>query len=309
MTIQKIFADVKSGRKKKIILDCDAGNEMDDQYAIAYALGCENVEVLSINATLFLNTAKVPDFEAGMKKSYYEIERVLEHTGRTDLPLYYGCPTPIITEPELRGVDSEAVQNIIKTAHAADETIYVVATGAVTNVVSALLIDPSIKDKICVLWVGSNCITAGGAGEFNLAQDFAAGQYLYNCGVDLIIAPACGPKGEGTQELMGYTATLNEAFKGDSAANVFFRETLPAECDPAYTENPAEWWHIFWDVAGVSILDIPDTCELEIINAPRIRGDGSYALDEPRHSIVYMHRLDPKPILDRCFECINKVIK
>ncbi|MBS5726136.1 MAG: hypothetical protein KHW59_10245, partial [Clostridiales bacterium] len=34
MTIEQILADIKSGRRKKVILDTDAYNEIDDQYAI-----------------------------------------------------------------------------------------------------------------------------------------------------------------------------------------------------------------------------------------------------------------------------------
>lgn len=36
MNIVDILRDIKSGRKKKVILDTDAYNEADDQYALAY---------------------------------------------------------------------------------------------------------------------------------------------------------------------------------------------------------------------------------------------------------------------------------
>ena len=35
MTLEQIIADIKSDRVKKVIFDADAGNEIDDQYAIA----------------------------------------------------------------------------------------------------------------------------------------------------------------------------------------------------------------------------------------------------------------------------------
>ena len=66
MTIHEVLADVKSDRVKKVIMDCDAGNEIDDQYAIAYALGCDKLDVLGINAVLFFNAAMVHSFEEGM---------------------------------------------------------------------------------------------------------------------------------------------------------------------------------------------------------------------------------------------------
>ena len=55
--MQKILDQIKSAKPKKIILDTDAYNEIDDQFAIAYAMRCpETVEILSINAAPFLNS-------------------------------------------------------------------------------------------------------------------------------------------------------------------------------------------------------------------------------------------------------------
>ena len=36
--IEEILFDLKSDRKKKVILDTDAYNEIDDQFAIAYTV-------------------------------------------------------------------------------------------------------------------------------------------------------------------------------------------------------------------------------------------------------------------------------
>lgn len=38
LTIEEVLEDIKSDRVKKVIFDADAGNEIDDQYALAYAL-------------------------------------------------------------------------------------------------------------------------------------------------------------------------------------------------------------------------------------------------------------------------------
>ena len=55
--MQYILDAIKSKDRKKIILDTDAYNEVDDQFAIAYAmLAPETIELLSINAAPFLNS-------------------------------------------------------------------------------------------------------------------------------------------------------------------------------------------------------------------------------------------------------------
>lgn len=313
MTIHEVLADVKSDRVKKIIMDCDAGNEIDDQYAIAYALGCDKLDVIGISAVQFFNEALVPSIEAGMMESYNEILRVVKYVGCEDVPVLKGCAARVDSpdhddpHPEIYPVDSEAVDFIIKAAHESDEIVYVIATGAVTNVVSAVAKDPTIKDKICVIWVGANCLELGAGGEFNFHQDFTGGRYLLNCGVNLILAPAVGHEGHGTQVLREGREFLMKNFPADDAANTYFRE-LPAEHDGEYNEKPDEWSHVFWDIGGPAILDCTEYAELSIITAPRIRGDGSYALGEDRHEIIYMEKLTPAPILDRAMDCIKKLI-
>ena len=55
MTLNEILEDLRSDRVKKVIMDCDAYNDIDDQYAIAFALGSDKMDVLGVNAVLFNN--------------------------------------------------------------------------------------------------------------------------------------------------------------------------------------------------------------------------------------------------------------
>ena len=82
MTLEQILDDLKSPRIKQVIMDSDTYNEMDDQYAIAYALGSEKIDVISINAAPFEND-RSESFADGMEKSYREIDRVLNVTHRS----------------------------------------------------------------------------------------------------------------------------------------------------------------------------------------------------------------------------------
>ena len=112
MTPEKILEDIYSKRVKKVIVDSDTYNEMDDQYAIAYAIASDKMEVLALNAAPFHND-RSRDFGDGMEKSYEEILRVLEHIGKTgQYPVFKGSRTRISDDPELRPVDSPAARNI-----------------------------------------------------------------------------------------------------------------------------------------------------------------------------------------------------
>ena len=55
MTPEQILADIRTDRVKKVIVDTDTFNEMDDQYAVAYAVASPKMDVLAINAAPFHN--------------------------------------------------------------------------------------------------------------------------------------------------------------------------------------------------------------------------------------------------------------
>ncbi len=304
MNLNEILADLKSNRVKKVIMDCDAYNDIDDQYAIAFAIASERMKVVAANGVLF-NNYRCNGFADGMKRSYDEIVKELKLLGRDrEIPAYLGCDTPLHHVDDGVWVDSPAVQAIIKCAHESDEIVYVIATGAATNVSCAIMADPTIKDNICVIWVGCNTVDFDGpASDFNVAQDPVAGRYLLNCGVNLVLLPAMGPDNKGTQTLIANQDTI-KAIDGDSRAAVFFREDLPELAYP----GQKEWFHHFWDVAGPGLVHRPEAFCLSIIKAPRMRGDDVWAFDDGRHDIIYMDRLDNVQVMQDTYDLINKLV-
>ena len=306
MNPNEIIADLRSDRIKKVIFDSDTFNEMDDQYAIAYALGCDKMEVVAINAALFFN-GRCSGFADGMEKSYEEIGRVLKVCHRDGMvETFRGCPSPISEKGEFVPVDSPASRNIIKVANESDELVYILTTGACTNVSSAIMMDPSIKDKICVIWLGGNCLEFGFTEEFNLKQDYMAGQYLLDCGVNLVLLPAVGKEDHGTQQLLATDEDLAH-IKGDSDACVFFRDTLPDEFRAETLANAGRFIRIIWDIAAPAAISVPDAFDFSVIPSPIFGDDKQYAFDDSRHKIIYMERLRPPMIFKDAFGCISKL--
>lgn len=321
MTLEQIIADIKSDRVKKVIFDADAGNEIDDQYAIAYALSCENIKVLSMSGAHFKNEALVPNRYEGMMESWREIIRVEKLLGIDDVPVYKGCTDALKVAvdgsiPEVIPEDCEAVDNIIKTADEADELIYIMVTGTATNISSAIAKAPRIKDKICVIWLGGNCLDDGCANEYNYGQDPAAGKYLFTCGVPLVWLPAMSPdKSKGTQCLVEDRVFLEKGFPRLDPASNYFRIDLPMEHDPEYYPTDTnytgvgKWWHIYWDVAAPAILHTPENAEFQIVDVPRIKGDDNYAFGEGNTKAIYVEKYNAAPILKNMIDGINSLIK
>ena len=171
-----------------VVLDTDTFNDIDDQFAVVYAMLAKNhVALQAIYAAPFHNLRSSSP-EDGMRKSLEEIERLLQRLG--DRPSGGVLPgsTRWLTGsagPEV----SPAATDLIERALAASPPLYVLACGAITNVASALQIEPAIADKIVVVWVTGNPQSHPNAADFNIKQDPDAARFLFDCGVPLVHIP------------------------------------------------------------------------------------------------------------------------
>ena len=88
---------------------------------------------------------------------------------------------PSETEPAV----SDAAKDLAERAmeYSEEHPLYVVAIAAITNVASALLLNPEIKNRIVLVWLGGNSIHWPNNREFNLYQDVAAARIVFGCGV------------------------------------------------------------------------------------------------------------------------------
>lgn len=155
-----------------MVLDTDAYNEIDYQFALVYALlSKRKISLEAIYAAPFHNE-RSSDPGDGMEKSYHEIQRVLNILKVPDHGLVFRGSTSWLPDT-LSPVESAARDDLIQRARSQpdDRPLYVMAIGAITNVVSAILAAPDIREKIVVLWVGGHPLYWPTAHEFNLHQD------------------------------------------------------------------------------------------------------------------------------------------
>lgn len=172
---------IPSEGKLNIFLDTDTYNEIDDQFAILYAmLSPERLCLKGISAALFFNDRSASPAD-GMEKSYREILKIMDFLGKDPEGFVFrGCTEPLADEEVPR--ESLACDAIIAEAMKASETdpLYVVGIGACTNIASAILKAPEIIRRITVVWLGGNTFDWPDNKEFNLSQDSLAGKVLFD---------------------------------------------------------------------------------------------------------------------------------
>ncbi|MBN1536700.1 MAG: nucleoside hydrolase [Anaerolineales bacterium] len=182
---------------QKIILDCDNTlglpfKEIDDGLALLYLLGRPDIEILGVT-TVFGN--------GSMAQSYTQTRQLLRIYGRQDIPVYKGA--------EKAGeISSEAAHFLVETCAAHPGEISLVATGPITNLFSAVKLDPqffaNLQQVICMggylepLRIGWRNVA-----ELNFSADAQASWMMLNspCALTVMSAQLCLQASFGWRDL------------------------------------------------------------------------------------------------------------
>ena len=271
-----------------MVLDTDAYNEIDDQYAIAYAIAAEKLNLKALYAAPFYNALSTGPAD-GMEQSYQEILKLLQLMGR-EMPVFRGSDA-FMTD-EKTPVDSPAVHDLVERAmqYTWENPLYVVAIGAITNIASALLVKPEIADRIVVVWLGGHTLDWPHNAEFNLKQDVAAARVVYNSGAPLVLLPCLGV-------VHAFSTTepeLTHWLRGKSALCDYLVDHT-VEAANAYAKGKV-WSRPIWDVTAIGwLLNDGDRFMLDkLVHTPIPEYDNHYAEDfrRPLCRMVYYIKRD-----------------
>lgn len=179
--------------RRRLVIDADTANEIDDLYAIVRALKEPSFEITALSSAQW-HTRLSPANSVELSQRINE--DLLRLMGRQDLPAPVGAEM-IMGQPwggdEPR--DSPAARMMIREAlNQSSEPLTIVCIGAVTNLASALKLNPQIVPKVrCYSMAAHYDATTGvwNKDEFNVRNDLNAFNYLLNLdGLELHIMPA-----------------------------------------------------------------------------------------------------------------------
>ena len=175
--------------KADAVLDTDTFNEIDDQFALAFAaLSPDALNLKAVLAAPFHNNRSSGPAD-GMEKSYEEILNVLKLLDKPADDFVFHGSTSFLKDAGTP-VESDAAHRIIELAREAKaqgRVLYILAIAAITNVASALLMAPDIIDSVVVVWLGGHAFHTVPNTEFNLHQDIPASQVMFESGVPLML--------------------------------------------------------------------------------------------------------------------------
>ncbi len=295
-----------------VLFDTDANNELDDQHALAYLLfngEIFDVRGVTVNAT----------FNGGeIQEHYKEAERIMQLCGVNDkIPLFAGANAGFedirdsINEQEYDGKD--AVEFIIEEARKnRDQKLVLLPVGKLTNVALALEKAPDIKDKVRIVWLGSNYPEPG---EYNQINDIPSLNYILDqevtfemvtvrygkpSGSDAVKAtlddieknmPGVGPTSDPVTGRHGNTFT---SF-GDYSVDLFRNTKM-------YGNPPSR---ALFDMVAVAIVKEPLWGEGNTISAPYLEGEKWVERPGNSYEILIWENFDRKAILKDFYDIMR----
>ncbi len=284
-------------RPVRMVLDTDTYNEIDDQFAVVYALISPELDVQAVYAAPFHNNRSSGPGE-GMEKSYEEILRILSRLGKDPDRFALKGSTKYLTDlrnPEKSPATTDLIQRAKKSSP--KDPLYVVAVGAITNVSNAILLDPSIIPNIVVVWLGGNGHHWPHQREFNFRQDLNASRVIFDSGVPFVQLPC-------TPVVTHFTTTVPEMERyvaGRGAIGDYLLEIFKD-----YRKDHFGWSKVLWDMTAVAWLINHRWLPSELVHSPIVTDNYTFSVDRSRHLIRVVYFVQRDPIFRDFFTKLEK---
>ena len=286
-------------QRRRTIIDTDAKNEADDQYAIVHALLSPTIDVRGLVAAHF-GRERSPH---SMADSRAEIDLLLGLMGREgDVRVANGAPGGLVDEST--PIDSDGAQLIIAESKLAStgDPLFVAFLGPLTDMASAILIDPDIVHRtVVVIWIGGQGYGVDPAYpgiEFNLRNDISAANVVFDSGITVWQVPA----NVYVAVSVSY-AELEEKIGGTSKLADYLISQL-IEWNAEWSREPIESRSL-GDSPAISLILFPRGGTFRTIPAPRFGREGHY-IPGSGHPIKVCQSVDVRFLLEDMFAKIRK---
>ncbi|PPU20839.1 nucleoside hydrolase [Xanthomonas arboricola] len=179
-------------KKIPLLIDTDPG--VDDALALLMAFNDTRHDVVGLT---------IAAGNVGLEHTVRNALKVCEIAGRDDVPVYAGCPQPLlhpsVDAAHVHGIDGfgdvglapakrqaeteHAALAILRLSHEYAGELLLVALGPLTNLALALTLDPTLPQRVARLVVMGGALTGHGnitaAAEFNIGFDPEAAHIVF----------------------------------------------------------------------------------------------------------------------------------
>lgn len=285
--------DLDYANPLRVIINTDAKNEADDQYAIVHGLLSPSLDVRGLIAAHFGARRST----RSMEESREEIDLLLKLAGLAgSTRVENGAPfaLPDAGTP----VDSPGARLIIEEAMREDAgPLYVAFLGPLTDMASALLLEPAIEDRdVTVVWIGGAPYEGfhhpNARREFNLSNDLVAANLVFGSRLKLWQVPM------STYRLVAVSyAELYENVRPCGELGRYLVDQL-VEFNAEHPQDGRTMEHrALGDSPAIGVMLAPHAGWWSERPAPGFRFDGSYDFSVEGRPIRVYHSVDTRFIM------------
>ena len=275
--------------KGPVIIDADTANEVDDLFALVCAFAEPSWNIIALNATQW--QASQSAVEHTMEASHKLNKVLTAYVKKTDqIKLLRGGFRRMYDWGD-KAQHSAATYEIIKQAHAQKkegQKLSIIALGALTNVASALFIDPDIGDAIELYWLGSTYDFDNKTSkllDYNSVMDVQAVEILLTSQVAMHIMPV-----NVVQQMKFSFSETQKKLEGKHPMADFLLQTWFNHHDGGRYER------VLWDVALIAAISEPELAQQIAVKT------------FDNHNIKVYNHIDEQKIIDFTYKKVLDLI-
>ncbi len=288
--------DVPDQKKVRMLVYTDCKNEADDQFALAHHVMTPKFIVKGIIAGHFNGNPQEYGDGHTAAASLAEVHKVLKLMDVDDgYEAVSGSEYPLVDE--MTPQDSEGARMIIREAMREDpHPLFIACQGAITDLASAILLEPKICSRMTAIWIGGGTYP-NGCQEFNLAQDIAAANVVMKSTMPVWQIPITVYKQMSVTlaELQANVYPCGEIGRYLVEQMVDFNNR---KADDAHWPHGEIWGLGDSPTIGVLLEESEKDDIYDMIEAPVIHPDMSYSFEGRNRKIRVYRQLNPRTTLN-----------
>ncbi|MBQ7164154.1 MAG: nucleoside hydrolase [Clostridia bacterium] len=302
---------------KKIIIDTDIGDDIDDAFALLAALADDDFEILGIT-TVFKNTAERTKI----------VKRILKLAGREGVPVFSGHDEPINgyipkwdyenTEPDgkirihhyrddmasERADEGSAEDFILSAAEKYPGEVTLIALGPLTNIAAAIKKDP--KKFLLLKEARVMCGQfAGTYPEWNVRVDPEAADIFFTCGLKITSVGL-----DVTTKCKLYKEQTDALGKLSSPALDLVKQMMNVWIESNNGEGKPQRYPTMHDPLCVLCVSDGDICGFEEVKVAVTLGEGRRGYTETREDgspVAVAKSINADKFYEKFFEAMKKI--
>ena len=288
----------------RVILDCDTKNEVDDQLAIAYALGRGNIDVVGV---ISVQNTIASGFDS-VAIYHEEAEKIVALSGRPDVPCLRGASRPMEHIDEV--VSSDGLDFLVAESERGPLTL--LGTGPATDIAAFIQVAPqATQERVQIIWAGGfpdeATWNAHKFGELNARADIAAWRHVFRSAKNLTVLtgwPAvetvkmpwtdCVARFRGLRFPLGeYLADLIEEY-------ALTRHRMDMDEDRSGEK-------VLWDIVNVARISKPEAVKLTEGLLPYVDPAGTPNWEKAVRSAPFALEVDVEAILEDFWSAMKEL--